>query len=502
MKKLKLKDVVARILKAHGDSLSLEKFEYVNSTTKSIFICKKHGEFSSTPKEVMKGHGCPICGLQKNRYRITQEEAEKRIINVHGDKYDLSKFIYTKAKDKSIFICKTHGEFRAQSREVWGGTGCPDCGKIRPVSNWEGVIKRIRETHGDEYEYFPETYKGVGKKMKVKCKKHNHAWEVVVSDLIIGGGCPKCRYIKSGNKLRLSVEGFIKRSRKTHGDKYDYSKVHQFKTQKEDVTIICPTHGDFKQNPRSHYDGSVCPKCWEDKRSEVLTTPWKEVLKSFRDVHKNKYDYEESDYINSLSKIRIICSKHGEFIQTVNAHKHGQGCPKCGRERISESLITPWKEVLKSFRETHRGKYEYNPKTFSLLETPMEMFCKKHGRFEQTPKNHRKGSGCPICKSSKGEIEIENVLTDLKVQYEHQKKYKELGRKRFDFYIPSINTIIEYNGLQHYEPIEFFGGIKGFERNKKSDKVKRDFCIHNKINYEIIRYDEDVKERLNEILKN
>ena len=436
--------------------------------------------------------------------KLTQEEVIRRIKKTHGNKYDLSKFVYTTHRSKSIFICKIHGEFLSQPKEVWGGTGCPECGKkkFKPISKWEEVEQKILDKHGDVYDFVVDTYKGVGKKMEVICKIHNHKWKPRPIDLIRGQGCPKCRYVKSGKKRVLKVPEFIKRSRKTHGDKYDYSQVHQFKQQKKErVKIICPTHGVFKQNPFDHYSGSGCPKCWEEIRSEVLTIPWEDILKSFRETHGEKYQYTSDDSENSSSKLRLICSKHGGFTQDVTSHKHGQGCPKCGRERISEFLTTPWEEVLKSFRETHKDEYEYTPETYTLLETPMEMFCKKHGRFEQTPKNHRNGSGCPVCNSSRGEKEIEFLLRDLEVEYEHQKKFPELSMYyRYDFFIPSINTIVEYNGIQHYEPIEHFGGIKSLKKTQKRDKIKQQYCFDNGINYEIIRYDEDTKTRLFEIL--
>jgi Zn finger protein HypA/HybF involved in hydrogenase expression len=437
--------------------------------------------------------------------KLTQEEVVRRIKETHGDTYDLSKFVYTTQRSKSIFICKIHGEFLSQPKEVWGGTGCPECGKkkFKPISIWEEVEQKILEKHGEVFDFVVDTYKGVGKKMEVICKIHNHKWKIRPIDLLKGQGCPKCRYVKSSKKLVLKVPEFIKRSRETHGNKYDYSKVHQFKRQKtETVVIICPNHGEFKQKPYDHYSGSGCPKCWEEIRSEVLTIPWKDILKSFREVHGDKYQYNRDDYINSSSKLRITCPKHGEFIQDVTSHKHGQGCPKCGRERISDFLTTPWEEVLKSFRETHKDEYEYTPETYTLLETPMEMFCKKHGRFEQTPKNHRNGSGCPICKSSRGEKEIEFLLRDLNVEYEHQKKFPELSvYYRFDFYIPSINTIIEYNGRQHYEPVEHFGGLKNLKKTQRRDEIKKRYCLDNGINYEIIRYDEDTKLRVFEILE-
>lgn len=437
--------------------------------------------------------------------KLTQDEVVRRIKETHGDTYDLSKFVYTTQRTKSIFICKIHGEFLSQPKEVWGGTGCPECGKekLKPISKLEDVKQKILERHGDVFEFVVDTYKGVGKKMEVICKIHNHKWKPRPIDIIYGQGCPKCRYVKSSEKLVLKVPEFIERSRKTHGDKYNYSLVHQFKRQKtETVVIICPNHGEFKQKPYDHYSGSGCPKCGWEKISEDRTISWEDILKSFRETHGEQYDYNSKDYENSSSKLRITCSKHGEFIQDVTSHKHGQGCPKCGRERISLSLTTPWEEVLKSFRETHKDEYEYTPESYTLLETPMEMFCKKHGRFEQTPKNHRGGSGCPVCNSSRGEKEIEFLLRDLQIEYEHQKKFPELSMYyRYDFFIPSINTIVEYNGIQHYEPIEHFGGTKSFKNTQRRDKIKKQYCLDNGINYEIIRYDEDTKLRVLEILE-
>jgi len=438
--------------------------------------------------------------------KLTTEEVIKRIKETHGDTYDLSKFVYTTQRSKSIFICKEHGEFLSQPKEVWGGTGCPICGKekfVKPISNWDDVKQKILSIHGDVYDFDVTSYMGVGKEMGVTCRVHEHTWFPRPIELIIGHGCPKCRYVKSGEKLRTTVDDFIKRSRRTHGDRYDYSKVHQFKSlKKENVTIICSIHGEFEQNPYSHFTGSNCPNCVLDNMSDNLTTPWSEVLKSFLEVHGDKYEYHSGNYVNSSSRIEIVCPEHGQFEQNVTSHKHGQGCPKCGRDRISSSLTTPWEEVLESFRKTHRDEYSYNPESYTLLESPMEMVCKKHGRFEQTPKNHRMGSGCPVCKSSRGEKEIEFLLREQEIEFEHQKKFPDLSKYyRYDFFIPSINTIVEYNGLQHYEPIEHFGGIKSLRNTQKRDKIKKLYCLDNGINYEIIRFDEDIQVRMGEILK-
>ena len=77
-------------------------------------------------------------------------------------------------------------------------------------------------------------------------------------------------------------------------------------------------------------------------------------------------------------------------------------------------------------------------------------------------------------------------------------KYKYI--LRFDFFLPEFNICIEYNGKQHYEPIDYFGGEKTFKYTLKNDKIKIDYCKKNNILLHIIRYDENIEERMKEIL--
>jgi very-short-patch-repair endonuclease len=89
---------------------------------------------------------------------------------------------------------------------------------------------------------------------------------------------------------------------------------------------------------------------------------------------------------------------------------------------------------------------------------------------------------------TKNNIEFipQHTFTDL--------KYKSL--LRCDFYIPSYNLVIEYNGRQHYYALDFFDGKKGLESTQKRDKIKQDYCIKNRIGFEVIKYDENVIDEL------
>jgi hypothetical protein len=104
-------------------------------------------------------------------------------------------------------------------------------------------------------------------------------------------------------------------------EKYDYSKV-KFEHVNKHVCIICPEHGEFWQKPGIHLRGYGCPICGGSKR---LTN--EEFIEKARLVHEDKYDYSKVNYINTSTKVCIICPEHGEFWQTPNSHLFGAGCP-------------------------------------------------------------------------------------------------------------------------------------------------------------------------------
>ena len=130
--------------------------------------------------------------------------------------------------------------------------------------------------------------------------------------------------------------------------------------------------------------------------------------------------------------------------------------------------------------------------------------CPKHGIFNTNAGNHIMGSGCPKCNESKGEIKVKHILEELKIPYIQQKTFdelKDIGLLKCDFYLPMHNSIIEFNGRQHYEPVSTWGGIKNFKEIKRRDQLKRDFCEKNSINLLEIHFKEkQVKKNIKSFL--
>lgn len=286
-------------------------------------------------------------------------------------------------------------------------------------------------------------------------------------------------------KFLTNIE-FINRAKDIHNNKYGYSSADYINSSIK-IVIICNKHGNFEQTPNNHLSGNGCPKC----AGKHVTT--KEFINKARDIHNDKYDYSLVDYENCKLKIKIICSEHGEFEQTPNSHLDGNGCPKCsGLHKTTENFMNEANFI-------HNNKYDYSLVNYTNSQTKIIIMCPMHGKFEQTPNSHLSGKGCPLCKQSKGENKIEELLLIKNIGYVYQKIFDDCKHKRklrFDFYLPELNICLEYDGVQHFEPIGFFGGIKCLDSQQKHDKIKNDFCSNNNINLIRIKYNENIKNKL------
>ena len=285
---------------------------------------------------------------------------------------------------------------------------------------------------------------------------------------------------------KLTTQEFVDRAIKVHGDKYDYSKT-QYIHSKENVIITCNIHGDFPQTPNTHSSGSGCPLC---TNNNILKTS-KQFISDAKIIHGDKYNYDDVIYINNKTDVIIECVIHGKFNQQPNRHLNGCGCPKCGRNSIVDSKRSNTEQFINNAKHVHGSVYDYSMVNYIDHKTPVTIICKIHGQFKQKPIVHNAGCGCPICKYSKGEIKIREYLTKHNVSYIQQHTYSDCKNVRilpFDFYIPSINTCIEYDGIQHFKPIEYFGGDETLNIVKYRDSIKTKYCNDNNINLIRIPY--------------
>ena len=221
-------------------------------------------------------------------------------------------------------------------------------------------------------------------------------------------------------------------------------------------------------------------------------------IKKSNRKHNSYYDYSLVDYVGSLTSVKIICPKHGEFNQQPNMHVFGIGCKKCGGDRIAKSKFSSKDKFIEKSKKIYGDLYDYSLVDYKHSKTKVKILCSNHGEFEKQPCQHiNLKQGCPRCKSSKGEIIIENFLKSNNIKYIAEKRFPNCKNKRslpFDFYLPDYNSVIEFQGGQHYFPVKWFGGEKGFENIKFRDKIKKEFCYNNNISYIEVN-----KQNLNEL---
>ena len=311
---------IEKAKEVHDNKYDYSKVKYINSKSKVIIICKKHGEFEQIPTGHLCKKGCSKCS---GRYKYTTKEWIEKAKKVHGDKYDYSKVEYKKALKKIIIICPEHGEFKQRAVSHLRGHCCNKCGVIlggiKQRSNNERWIEKAKEVHGNKYDYSKVNYEKSNKKVMITCSKHGEFNQTPNNHLY--SGCPACGNIKKG--LSSNTEEWIEKAKEVHGDKYNYSKVNYEKSNKK-VMITCSKHGEFKQTPTIHLLGYGCSKC-----SDNYSPTTEEWIEKAKEVHSDKYDYSKVEYKNNKTKVIIICKEHGEFNKQPANFILGQSCPKC-----------------------------------------------------------------------------------------------------------------------------------------------------------------------------
>lgn len=290
----------------------------------------------------------------------------------------------------------------------------------RPKITTEIFINRSKTIHNLFYNYDKTVINGIRNKVIITCPIHGDFNQAAYSHLN-GSRCSKC----SGNS-KLSHDEFVNKSNVIHNSKYEY--ITEYNGHSTKIEIKCNIHGIFKQTPNDHLSGKGCPCCANNTRSIKKQYDINDFITKSNQVHDNKYSYIDSVYVNSKTKIKIICPEHGEYYQLSSEHIRGKGCKNCNYT-------------------LSRAVYDIK----SLLEESNVIFTMEH-KFE----------------------DCINVLP-----------------LPFDFYIPYFNICIEYDGEQHFISKEHWGGDDELSNIQFRDSIKTEYCKNKNINLIRISYLED-----------
>lgn len=314
-----------------------------------------------------------------------------------------------------------------------------------------------------------------------RCKIDGYEWCVRPSVILQGSGCPRCAGVE-----RYGHDEYVKRVSATN---FNIEIVGKYVNSRTPILHRCMIDGyEWFARPANILHGEGCPRC---KGVERYTQ--EEYVRQVEAINPNIEVIGE--YVGTHVKILHMCKIDGyEWIVSPHNVLSGCSCPRCsGVERYSQDgyikrvcEVNPDIEVI--------GEY-------AGAFMPILHKCKIDGyEWYAAPSGILQGYGCHKCgKRSKGEKIISNWLDDKCTLYIQQKTFDGCKDKQalpFDFYLPDYNIVIEYQGIQHYEPVEYFGGKDKFEYTVRHDTIKENYCKENNIRLIKIPYSADTYEEL------
>jgi hypothetical protein len=194
-----------------------------------------------------------------------------------------------------------------------------------------------------------------------------------------------------------------------------------------------------------------------------------EVIIRFKEKHGSKYDYSLVKYLNRISKVKIVCKKHGMFQQTPSGHLL-RGCYKCiydsKKARVPKKLLSKKelkesslnrslrmfekraKTIVDEFNEIHNHKYLYDKVVYLGMSKRVSIICKDHGIFKQVASSHLRGYGCNKCGTIRGLSKKDSIINRGKSQV----------NKRAKTIVADFNKI--HNNKYSYEKVVYLGVTK------------------------------------------
>lgn len=423
-----------------------------------------------------KNQGCTHCMQDSWSYWAKDSQADfvRKAKQKHGGRYLYDDVEYVRSSAPVQITCRIHGPFPQRPNVHLRGAGCNKCAVARVSdSQRKGKARFVDDAvakHGlGTYSYHAVNYVNAHTKVEIECGKHGIFWQTPAHHVNQGNGCRQCGFKRSADHSRLSKDEFVVRASKIHKGRYSYEQV-VYKNNSTLVSIYCPEHGPFNSAPSNHLAGKGCPTCGNIAAGQKQTMPFKTWQRRATEAHGGAYRYLEEHWNGLLSDTKIVCLQHGEFEQLARTHMLGCGCPECGRLKQADSRRLTREEFLTKAREVHGKTYDYRLANYVNNSTPIEIVCARHGSFFQAPSHHFNGAGCPNC-YFKSEARIKGFLEELGKEVVQQ---YAIGEKRYDFFLPGENLVIERDGEQHYTHVSLFAGDDEFylERQQANDALK------------------------------
>ena len=476
--------------------------DYINNRTRIKVKCKIDGhEWEAFPSNLLQGRGCPKCA--RKRHTLTHEEFIEKFYkqNKHANDIEILG-TYVNTDTKILCKCRKCGhKWTPTPNSLLQGRGCLKCGNNVQTKTHEQFMVDFhnQNKHAQNIEILG-TYVNSYTKIKCKCKIDGHEWATRPNSLLHGYGCPKC-----AKKAQIKTyEQFITELYRINPNIEVDGPYINNQTKIKCKCKICGH--EWEAAPHNLLRGSGCPKCaGKEKTTEEFIAQLHQVSPDIEVV---------GTYIDTQTKVLCKCKIDDyEWEATPNNLLRGSGCPECGKKSATHKNTKTQEQFIIELYEVNPNIEVLEP--YKTRRTKIKCKCRKcEYEWEAWTGNLLSGQGCPKCSTSKGERRIAQYLDNLCMDYIYNIGYfNDLvgiggGLLRPDFIIPSLKIWIEYDGIQHFKPIDFTGAMNReqiqahFKKVQQHDQIKNQYAKDN--NWTLIRipfteYD-NIEQILNDYL--
>lgn len=372
-------------------------------------------------------------------------------------------------------------------------------------------LKEVYKLHGDKYTVLGE-YTNQRADIRVRHnsdKCSNYEYDVRAQSVIRGSGCPKCY-----GKNKLNEKEFKDRVFNAVGVEYEF--LEEYVTYHKKIKVRHNSsecnNNEYLVTPAKFFSGRRCPVCSRATMGERKKSN-EEFVQEVRRVVEGEYDFLE-EYMGSGVKIRVrhncdSCDNH-EYKVAPNKFLRGRRCPKCNspeetgkmNRKTNERFVEEVKDLVGD-EYTLLDKYEYSNERVRIKHNACGNI------YEIIPSFFLGGIGmCTYCFSSRGERTINDFLSKVSVSYKRQYRDDRCRYKQplpFDFAVIEVGALeplllIEYDGEQHFNAIDMWGGERELKRQNVRDSIKNEFCTE--YNIPLLRIPYWELENIEEVLFN
>lgn len=376
---------------------------------------------------------------------------------------------------------------------------------------WNPKTKHHYESLGYKFTKFNDKFYvtpielpiGSSKIVKVICDycnnefstSYSHYYKSTKSNTKIA--CQKCTGIKVAENTLEERQNYMYQKLVDFCIEHNYillTDKHDIKNNETKIKYICPIHGEYETKVTSILQNKLCYKC---SRQLALKNKNKTTLAERQNIlytkclnvcNAKKYTLISNleEIKNNTTYVKYLCPVHGKQSMRISNLINGRSCPKCADDIKRKKFNLPLYEVEKRIKNAGGillNKEDYinnDKKNLKILcpecKTPFVTFLQKftqHG-----------SQVCPKCSKSEsiGEKKIRHYLEEHKINFITQKWFKDcrdINPLPFDFYLPDKNTIIEFDGRQHFGETNYFS--YSYEKTKAHDEIKNEYCKKNNI---------------------